>query len=267
LKRMGRDQLGNDVADFFCPNTTMVLGNRFTLDIMKHLTFGKIPMQLLGTPRNDILFSSTENVRELKEKLGLPQDKKIILYAPTFRNDGKDTEGKNVLRSGINQINEIDFNGLFESLGKRFGGEWVFIGRFHYHVEQMVDWEALNKKYNGKIINGNAHDDMAEYLVCADVLLTDASSCMFDYALTRKPCLIYFPDLENYGSKERGFYIGVDELPFPVSKTGGELISAVDSFNGEKYLADVEKMFSDFGYADDENSSERVVKYILGEQK
>lgn len=265
LKRMGRDQLGNTVFDFYCPNTIMILGNQFTLDIMKHLTFEKIPMKLLGTPRNDILFGN--NNKTLKEKLELPIDKKIVLFAPTFRNDGKDTEGKNVLRSGVNQLNEIDFNKLFRTLNEKFGGEWVFVCRFHYHVESLVNWDELNHKYEGKFINGNLHDDMAEYLACTDILITDASSCMFDYALTEKPCMLYFPDLENYKGKERGFYLDINELPFPVAKDNETLISNIESFDSENYKMKVKEMLERFGHIDDENSSERIVKYILEETK
>ena len=267
LKRMGRDQIGNTVFDFYCPNTTMVLGNQFTLDIMQHLTFGKIQMQLLGTPRNDILFSGETKQSELKMALGLPMDKKILLYAPTFRNDGKDTEGKNVQRSGLDQLSELDFPRLFETLSDKFGGDWVFVCRFHYHVAKLVDWARLNEQYNGKIINGNDHDDMSEYMVCADMLMTDASSCMFDYSVTGRPCFLYFPDLEHYQGKERGFYLDVNELPFPVATDCEGLIERLKNFDLEAYQSAAQKMQETFGYVDDSNSSQRIVNYMLGEHQ
>ena len=267
LKRMGRDQIGNTIYSFSCPHTTMMLGNKFTLDIMQHLTFNKIRMELIGTPRNDILFADASAAESMREKLGLPQDKKILLYAPTFRNDGKDTDGKNVQRIGLDQLNEIDFDKLFATLSDKFGGEWVFVCRFHYHVAKMVDWEGLNKKYEGKFINGNDHDDMSEYMLCADILMTDASSCMFDYSVTGKPCFVYFPDLDNYKNKERGFYMDIEELPFPVAVSFDELAENISSFDGQAYVAAIKAMHEKFGYVDDANSSERIVNYILGEQK
>ena len=267
LKRMGRDQIGNTVYDFSCPHTTMMLGNRFTLDIMQHLTFNKLKMELLGTPRNDILFADEDKARETRERLGLPSDRKLLLYAPTFRNDGKDTEGKNLQRSGLDQLNEIDFDRLFKTLNEKFGGEWAFVCRFHYHVAKMVDWEGLNAKYEGRFINGNLHDDMSEYMLCADILMTDASSCMFDYSVSYKPCFLYFPDLDNYKNKERGFYIEVEELPYPVAVSFDELESNIKNFDADRYRAKTDEMLERFGYVDDANSSERIVRFILGDQK
>lgn len=263
LKRMGRDQVRNTIIDFNCHNAEMILGNQFTLDIMKHLTFGKIPMHLLGTPRNDILFSSPNEISDIKKKLGLPNDKKIILFAPTFRNDGIDTQGKNVFRSGLDQLESIAFDVLFSTLTEKFGGDWVFVCRFHYHVEQMVDWKALEEKYPGKFINGNLHDDMAEYLVCADILLTDASSCMFDYALTKRPCFLYFPDLDHYATSERGLYLNIEDLPFPCSTDFEALIDQIKEFDPILYTRQIEKMILEMNYVDEANSSMRVASFIL----
>lgn len=266
LKRMGRDQIGNKVFDFVCPNTTMLLGNSFTLDIMRHLTYNKIQMELIGSPRNDILFKGQDERVKCKIKLGLPNEKKIFLYAPTFRNDGVDVQGKNVLRSGINQLKEIDLDELFRILNVRFGGDWLLVLRFHYHVTNMVDWEELNEKYDGRIINGNVNDDMAEYLMCTDVLLTDASSCMFDFAITKRPCFIYFPDLDNYQNKERGFYLDINSLPFSIATTFDELATNMMMFDEKKYIFGIESMLQELGYNDDEKASERIVDYILGER-
>lgn len=266
LKRMGVDQVGNNVTGFCCPYTTMLLGNSFTAEIMQRLTFRQIPIRVLGTPRNDLLFSADNLQKEAKLKLGILPDKKVILYAPTFRNDGKDTQDKNVNRSGLNQLKELDLHDLFNTLSLKFGDDWVFVGRFHYHVEKLVDWTGLNREYAGKIINGNLHDDMVDYLICADVLLTDASSCMFDFALTKRPCFLYFPDLENYRDRERGFYIDVDDLPFPMATDYIGLKNNIEGFDSNSYKTAVQAMFKRFGYVDHCNSSEDIIRYILSEE-
>lgn len=242
-------------------NIKMLLGNHFTSEIMKHLTFKKIPVETLGTPRNDILFLSNNEI--VKDRLQLPKEKKILLFAPTFRNDGKDVEGKNLNRSGIDQIKMIDFERLFRFLHEKFGGEWVLVCRFHYHVAEMVDWEELNNKYSGRIINGNLHDDMSEYLVCADVLLTDASSCMFDFIITNKPCLLFFPDIDNYANKERGFYIPIEKLPFPLATNFDDLITAIKKINNDEYVKGIDKIRSEFGYMEDGESSQRILEWIF----
>lgn len=266
LKRMGRDQLGNeDICGFVCGNMTGFFNNRHTADILKHMTFDQMKTVLTGSPRNDLLFCDTAKTAELKEKLGLPKEKKVVLFAPTFRNDGKDIEGKNIERSGLSQLKEMDIPRLFASLSEKFGGEWVLICRFHYYVDSMVDWADLERKYPGQIINGNLHDDMAEYLACTDVLITDASSSMFDFALTKRPCFLYFPDLENYRSKERGFYMSLDELPFPCSEDFAGMIRQIEGFDAAVYGRGVDAMLDMLGDTDDGHASERVVNYILSE--
>lgn len=267
LKCMGRDQLNSSILDFSCPQTTMLLGNQYTMDIMRHLTFEKIAMVLCGTPRNDILFHSEKNQEEIKKRLGLPADKKIILFAPTFRNDGSDIENTNIQRSGLDQLASMEFESLLKTLSERFGGEWAMVCRFHYHVEALVDWEGLQQKYPDRIINGNQHDDMAQYLACADALLTDASSSMYDFALTNKPCFLFFPDLEYYSNTERGFYTPINNLPFPVAETFSQLLTAIAEFDAKRYETKVAAMLRDYGYVDDENSSERVARHILAQMK
>lgn len=265
LKKLGRDQIGNDIVNFYCGNMTMFLGTRFMQDIMRHLTFNKVKMELLGTPRNDNLFKSP--VEEAKKECGLPLDKKVILYAPTFRNDGKDVADKNIYRSGINQLQMIDYDKFFAALEKKFGGDFVFVCRFHYHVAEMTDWGVLKKKYGDKIINGNKCDDMTPYLRSADVLLTDASSCMFDFALQYKPCFLFFPDLGHYEKKERGFYCSISDLPFKCSENFDALLNNILSFDEKTYREDLNKMFDKMGVVDDGNSTKRIVKYILEKRK
>ena len=189
--------------------------------------------------------------------------KKIILFAPTFRNDGNKLQDTNLQRSGLNQLKEMDFGRLFQALSHRFGGDWALVCRFHYHVEQQVNWEELNQKYPGRIINGNLHDDMAQYLACTELLLTDASSSMFDFALTGRPCLLFFPDLEHYATRERGFYTPIDQLPFPAAVDFPELLKKIQTFDAEEYTTKTKKMLENYGFTDDENSSARVANYIL----
>ena len=122
----------------------------------------------------------------------------------------------------------------------------------------------MKKRYPGKIINGNLNDDMAEYLACADILITDASSSMFDFALTGKPCFLYFPDVEHYDKVERGFYFDIQrDLPFPLSVNFDELCEQIQSFDEEKYAVGIKELLENIGNIDDGNSSKRVVEYIV----
>ena len=260
VKKIGRDQIGNTIYDFSCKNTFLLLGNKFTADILRHVTFGRVPTIAIGAPRNDILFCKSSVG---KSAIGVDENKKIVLYAPTFRNDGKDVDNKNTDRSGLNQLEELKVDELFAALRRRFGGEWVMICRFHYHIAKNIDWEKLNFEYGGKIINGNRLDDMADYLPLTDVLISDYSSCMHDFALTEKPCFIYAPDIVNYGTKERGFYIPLEDLPYPLAINSRQLIDNILKFDDKRYERNVDDFMKKIGSEDDGKASERVVDFII----
>ncbi len=205
-----------------------------------------------------------EKINKTKKKLRLPLNKKIVLYAPTFRTDDFILK-KNIERSGINQLAEMNINLLLEKLSDKFGGDFVFVCRFHYHVSNMVDWEALKEKYGEKIINGNESDETSDYLICTDVLISDVSGIMFDFATTKKPTFIYFPDLDNYVNKERGVYIPIQNLPFPGGVSFEQLIKNIDNYDYSKYLGKLGILMKDLGVVDSENSAKEVANYIIND--
>ena len=262
LKKIGYDRVGSTLVDTNCPNTTFLLGDKYVLEILDRMHFHKVPCKLIGCARDDILHSNTKEVENIKKKLGLPLNKKVVLFAPTFRTGSSD-KNKDTARSGINQLNEIDFKKLFATLKSKFGGDWVFVGRFHYHVEKLVDWDGLKKQYGDSVINGNANDDMSEYLACTDLLITDVSSCMYDFINTKKPILLFFPDYDYYLTVERGLYYPIEELPFPFAKDFNGLINNIKKFDNKVYKEKVAKLEKEFGVVVDSNASKKIAKYIL----
>ncbi|MBQ9639547.1 MAG: CDP-glycerol glycerophosphotransferase family protein [Bacteroidales bacterium] len=261
LKKLGRDQVGNDVQGMVSDGVTMLCPSRYQAETFRHLTFDTMKMVVLGSPRNDMLF--TANRETVRAELGLPADKRILLFAPSFRNDGHDVEGKNIRCSGLNQIEALDFDRLTSSMSKRFGGEWVVAMRFHYHVASMVDWEKLQRTTNGKILNANRCDDMEQYLVAVDALMSDVSSCMFDFLHTGRPTFVFFPDFEHYGSIERGLYLDMHSLPFPFAETPEQLYSNIEEFDSERFHEACATLLTSMGNVDDAHSAQRAVDYIL----
>lgn len=233
----------------------LMAGCRVTADAFSTALNWDKPIMMCGTPRNDLLFE--DNAEKMKAKLGLPQDKKIIMFAPTFRDS--------VEMSGISQLGDIDFERLFDVLNKKFGGEWCFVFRSHNLVMKKIQENGL--KVNDKIINGNAYSDMAEYLSCTDVLLTDYSSSMFDFALTGKPCFLYTPDLADYRSNERGFYFDISSTPFPIADTFQELVDNIRNFDDSGYRNNVKLFLESIGNTENGTASEKTVDKILEHMK
>lgn len=204
-----------------------------------------------GYPRNDELAEVYDSqIESLKDKLGIPQDKKVILYAPTWRDNQYDAT------VGYTYKEEVDFTRLRESLGDDF----IILFRAHYFVSNAFDFE----KYKGFVYNVSDYDEINDLYIVSDVLMTDYSSVFFDYANLRRPIIFFMYDLKEYRDTIRGFYISLDELPGPVIETEDELIEELRALDGwqpdDKYKAFNKK----FNPLDDGSASERVVKRCIG---
>ena len=240
-------------------NTTsdlLICGCDFVKNVFSQAFFNKMPIVLMGTPRTDILFNiSVEEKNTIRSKLRLPINKKIVLYAPTYRNNPDD--------SGIKQMRQMNFDRLFNSLSKRFGGEWVFVFRVHNMVLLKLDISKITSDYCDQIINGNCFDDMMEYMAVSDVLITDYSGCIFDNALTDIPCFLFAHDRINYQEVERGTYISIDKLPYSFANTFDELISNILKYDDDINRINVNRFLKLIGNIEDGNASERVCKLLF----
>ena len=205
-----------------------------------------------GYPRNDFLFNySNEDVKRIKQKLGIEQDKrKIILYAPTYRANQHET--------GVGYVykEEIDFSKLKEKIGN----DYIVLFRPHYFIANAFDFE----KYAGFVYDVSKIDDINELYIITDLLITDYSSVFFDFANLKRPMIFYMYDLEHYRDKSNGFYIDLNELPGKIVRTQEELEEEIketeENFNyDEKYKKFNEK----YNYLDDGNASQRVARRCI----
>ncbi len=256
LKKIGNDSPDSKFYNTYRTIDFLLSGCKHTSACLRTAIGQDIPIMEIGTPRNDNFFKQY-NIDELKKKLGLPIGKKIVLYAPTFRNS--------IEMSGAKQMEDLKIDILLDCLNNKFSGDFAFAFRLHYHVLRSVDINRLKKVYGEDcIFNGNEHDDMAEYLLCSDVLISDYSSSMFDFMLTARPIFMYAPDIESYGSDERGFYIPITELPFPVSKTFDGLLSNIKSFDASQFEEDNAKLLNKLGNLENGRASKQAVEKLLG---
>lgn len=181
-----------------------------------------------GLPRNDIIINMTdEKKKELKRKICDDANKKIILYAPTFR------ESKN------SDIEPIDMSRLLNSLENKFGGEWIVWSRAHLAT---VAGTGFNEFFElNKCVDMSNYPDMQELLCVADVLITDYSSSIWDFSFTGNPIFLYTPDLYQYKNSERGFYIDIDKWGISYAENNDILENNINSFNLEVYKKNIEK--------------------------
>jgi CDP-glycerol glycerophosphotransferase len=208
-----------------------------------------------GYPRNDFLHTYTaKDVAEVKERLGIPLDKRVLLYAPTFRDDQHEAAKGYTLNTS-----SVDFDRLYEALSD----EYVVLFRPHYLVANKFNFS----KYDGFVINVSKVMDVNDLYIAADVLVTDYSSVFFDYANLKRPIIFYMYDLEHYTEDLRGFYIELDELPGPVVRTVDEFVDAVRAFRGAETIDDSSyTAFNErFTYLDDGLAARRVLSRIFPE--
>lgn len=209
-----------------------------------------------GYPRNDFLFNYKEkDVQQIRKKLGIENDnRKIILYAPTYRSDQHQT--------GLGYVykEEIDFKKMEE----KFGKEYLILFRPHYFIANSFDFD----KYKGFVYNVANIDDINELYIISDILITDYSSVFFDYANLKRPMIFFMYDLEHYKNESNGFYIDLNELPGPIVETQEDLEKSIEDvdFNigsSKKYKEFNEK----YNYLDDGNASKRVIEKVILEME
>ncbi|MCK9152262.1 CDP-glycerol glycerophosphotransferase family protein [Methanobacterium alcaliphilum] len=205
-----------------------------------------------GYPRNDILTNKNNegDINRLKSKLGIPEDKKVLLYAPTWRDNEFHDKSK------YKFVTDMDFDLLQQELSE----EYVIIVKYHYLVVEDVDWSD----YEGFVYTFGALQDIAELYLVSDVLITDYSSVMFDYCILDRPMLFFMYDLETYRDELRGFYLNVlEEIPGPISKKTEDLIEDIKNHDSDEFKKKYDVFTQKFVKYDDGKSASRVVNRIL----
>lgn len=238
------DREGN-MTDYCLSNST------FEDSVFADTFWPKAKILQLGHARNDILCEKdTQRLTAIRKKVfeefGLAPDTKICLYAPTFR-DNKDTRPY-----------KIDYLQLMEALKTRFGGNWVILTRFHFRLMSLLE------KYHFPegTIDASHYSDIQELLSCVDVGITDYSSWICDFMLTRRPGFLFATDMAEYEKKDREFFYPLDSMPFPLAQDNDKLIENILNFDNETFVKDCDAFLKDKGCIDDGHASERIVDAV-----
>lgn len=234
-----------EMTDYCISNSTM------ENDIYRDTFWKDAEILMYGHARNDILFEKdTDRTKKIREKIyrefNLTEDTRICLYAPTFRDD-KDLSPY-----------LIDYSGLQNALETRFGGKWVIFTRFHYRVRKAV----ANYELPDFVINVSKYNDIQELMAFTDVAITDYSSWICEYMVTRRPGFLFATDMADFQETERSFFYPLSSMPFPLAVTNEELIDNILHFDMEKFIPACDAFLKDKGCIDDGQASVRAVEKI-----
>ncbi len=234
-------RLDSKQIDYLTSNGT------YTTNFFKRMFWDNGNIIECGHPRNDVFFKDNSDIKKkVYEYYNIPSDAKIIMYAPTFREDGDMS------------CYSLNFEKLLSAVSKKFGGKWVVIMRLHPRLVNLMQDCVENKDY---VIDATNYSDIQELMVSADAIVTDYSSCIYDFMLSRKPGFIYATDVEKYNNG-RGLYYPLTSTPFPVASNNDEMVKNIEQFDYDTYKVGVEEFLKEKGCIDDGHASERVVELI-----
>lgn len=205
-----------------------------------------------GFPRNDVFFTDNSLAKErVYNYFNLPETAKLILYAPTFRD--------NMSINDQVELYKVNGDAISKACSKKFGGNYVFIERLHPNIADKI---GIDETENFK--NGSLYPDMQDLLVCSDILITDFSSSVFDFILAKHKVFIFAKDYESYQISERELNFDVKkDLPFPFAGSERQLIDNINQYEDVIENRRVNMLKKRFNIFDDGKASERIAKILV----
>jgi len=208
-----------------------------------------------GYPRNDELHQPGQAERRaaIREKIGIPAGRRVVLYVPTWRDDAA-TEATGRYRFDL----KLDLAAVAAALRD----EYVMLIRMHTQVQS----DLPDRTAGGFAINVTRYPDITDLYQITDVLITDYSSAMFDFAGTGRPMLFFTYDLDSYRDKLRGFYFDFEKTaPGPLLRSSAEVIEALRDIAGvqRSYQPAYQAFAAEYCSLDDGQAAARVVRRLL----
>ncbi len=205
------------------------------------------PILEKGLPKNDLYFRDMQPIRaKIRQFYGLSEEVNLVLYVPTWRENRK------------LHVYHLDFEGCLDALEQRFGGTWVMLVRLHPNVN-AADFDI---RYTSRVLNASPYDNAQELLAAGDAVITDYSSCGFDYIQLDRLSFFYAEDYEEM-KRNKGYYLDLSDLPVPIAFSNEEMIQNILDFSYEIYEKKRVPFMERMQYYDDGHASEAVVHYIL----
>ncbi|PWF99901.1 CDP-glycerol glycerophosphotransferase family protein [Levilactobacillus bambusae] len=266
-------KLGLDIENVSMPGTTtkkyhanfvkeanrwdaLVSPNDYSTQIFRSAFGFNNQILKVGYPRNDELINSTpDDITALKQQLGLPLDKKVVLYAPTYRDNQFAEKGKYTF--------ELPFS--LDDFKTKFGEDTVLILRMHYLISNALDISD----YSDFVYDFSSHPNISDLYLVSDTLITDYSSVFFDYAYLKRPIVFYPYDYHMYKDELRGFYLNYErDLPGQIAQDEGQLwqdvtaaLKTPDMSENAKFM----NFYNRFCAIDDGLSSLKIINYVVAQ--
>lgn len=251
LKKIGNDCPGRKDYNFNSVNYLCVSGKYDEGVFLSAFNAKEKSYLRCGMPRNDRLWNADEAERvEMRKKLGIDAGKKVILYAPTWR-DSTDGGRSYEIKPPIN----------FDQWKSELGEEYVVLFRAHH-----ITTKVLNVCFDEFIKDASQYPDVNDLMIASDLLITDYSAIAFDYSILCKPILCYAYDYDTY-LVDRGTYFDMDErYPNKSCRTEAELIGNIKALD---FAAEERKtrMFRDAFVEYETGATAMCIEALFGENK
>ena len=208
--------------------------------------YGEILVE--GLPRNDKLVFAQHHSKfadEIRSKIGVSPNTKILLFAPTFRDN--DTTKQHIQVNILRVIKQLE----------QKGDNWVCLMRAHSSSK------GLDYENNQKLIDVSYYRDMADLLLISDFLITDYSSCAGDFVLTGRPCVLAQYDRDQYEHNSRSLCYNPDDTGFLIAKNEEELDTIINQLDRYDHKAISQKVASFYGTKESGQSSKLVAERII----
>ena len=228
-----------------------VSGSKFMSELYRKSFWYNKTIVEYGTPEADILINNkitVEQKESYKEKLKIDKNKKIVLYAPTFRS-----------YNNLDCYN-IDFKELISNLNKKTGDNWVILLRLHPNI--AIKSHELSNIYANDVIDVSSYPDIYELMLLSDICISDYSTVIFEFSFMKKPVFLYATDIEDY-LKDRGFYFDIYNLPFQLAVNNDELIKNINNFDYKQYLNKLNVFYGDVCLYETGHASKKVAEIII----
>lgn len=197
----------------------------------------------IGMPRNDVFFRDYSDIsKKVRNQYNISTSYGIVLFAPTYRG----------LPNSASENITLNIKDLLLALQEKYNKPFVCFYRGHYYVKASISEDCINT---------SDYPDMQDLLCAADVLITDYSSSIWDFALTKKPCFLFTPDLDEYASSVK-FYTDIKDWGFPICQTNEKLLSTIKKFNYENYKENLIKAKDFYGSYEQGSSSSQVATLL-----